>query len=264
MRRPLRLLVMILAAELHVDRVDAQATRASGTIDGVVSDTSLVRLGRVDVSIMGTSIHVVTGENGRFRIHSVPSGNYLLVAKHLGFHPVARLVGVIEGDTLRISILMETAAQSLDSVVVTGESRSLRMIDFDHRRATEQGQFMTAEQIDKRNSIAATELLRTFIAVSVKEYPGGGGQMQYFAMGSRGGITMTKPVGAKGQTISGCFMKIFVDGVAMPSPLNLEMLPSPKDLAGIEVYSGPATTPLQFTGAETACGVILVWTKDGS
>ena len=57
-------------------------------------------------------------------------------------------------------------------------------------------------------------------------------------------------------------MQVYVDGVAMPTPFNLDELPSPKNLAGIEIYSGPATTPPQYGGVDRRCGVIVVWTKD--
>jgi hypothetical protein len=61
-----------------------------------------------------------------------------------------------------------------------------------------------------------------------------------------------------------CFMTVLVDGVAMPAPFNLDLLPSPHDLAGIEVYAGPATIPPQYSGYNRGCGLILIWTKDGS
>jgi hypothetical protein len=50
----------------------------------------------------------------------------------------------------------------------------------------------------------------------------------------------------------------------MPTPFNLDLLPTPKSLAGIEVYAGSATIPPQFNGMNHGCGVILVWTKDGT
>ena len=58
-------------------------------------------------------------------------------------------------------------------------------------------------------------------------------------------------------------MQVLVDEVPMPSPFNLDLLPPPRDLAGIEVYAGPATTPPRFSGMDRGCGVILVWTKSG-
>ena len=102
-----------------------------------------------------------------------------------------------------------------------------------------------------------TELIRLFRSVSVQETSGGGGMYQYYPVSTRatGGMTST------GEAT--CFMTVFVDNVPMPSPFNLELLPSPRDIAGIEVYAGAATIPYQFGGLDRMCGVILVWTKDG-
>jgi hypothetical protein len=58
-------------------------------------------------------------------------------------------------------------------------------------------------------------------------------------------------------------MTVYIDNVPMPSPFNLDLLPSPREMMGIEVYAGSATIPPQFAGFGTSCGVILVWTKDG-
>ena len=56
----------------------------------------------------------------------------------------------------------------------------------------------------------------------------------------------------------------------LPAP-RLSDLPSPKDIMGIEVYAGPATAPVWLAdgpkgplGPKRMCGVILLWTRDGS
>ena len=58
-------------------------------------------------------------------------------------------------------------------------------------------------------------------------------------------------------------MQILVDGVPMPSPFDLSLLPPPKEFAGIEIYAGAAAAPPQFSGVDRRCGLILFWTKAG-
>jgi hypothetical protein len=36
-----------------------------------------------------------------------------------------------------------------------------------------------------------------------------------------------------------CPMQVYLDQIPLPTPFNLDLLPSPKQIAGIEVYSGP-------------------------
>ena len=64
-------------------------------------------------------------------------------------------------------------------------------------------------------------------------------------------------------TRDGCRFNIYVDGMPMERGTNLMNLPSPKDFAGIEIYSGPATIPVQYKPMVGNCGVILFWTKRG-
>jgi hypothetical protein len=35
----------------------------------------------------------------------------------------------------------------------------------------------------------------------------------------------------------------------------------PDQVAGIELYTGPATVPPEFNATGSACGVVAVWTK---
>ena len=68
----------------------------------------------------------------------------------------------------------------------------------------------------------------------------------------------------EGGGFASCPMAVVIDGFQMPSPYDLEELPSPKEIMGIEVYSGNATIPVQFARWNSGCGLILVWTRDGS
>jgi hypothetical protein len=236
-------------------RDTAAARRARfGTIDGFVGDTSLAPLQAAEVKILSSNVKVSTGPNGRFRISQVPVGQYVLIVRRAGYQPVSAVVQV-GADTLRPSYALERGT-TLDAAVVTAERGSPRMAGFEARRKVAQGEFMTADQIARRNTVFATELMRRFTSVNVgpSYTSGSGGAPEYLALSRREG-------GSVG--VGACPMVVVVDNVTMPTPFNLENLPSPKYLAGIEVYSGAATVPPQFAGMNRGCGVIVVWTKDG-
>ena len=47
-------------------------------------------------------------------------------------------------------------------------------------------------------------------------------------------------------------------------PITFDRVPAPSEVGGIEVYSGPATIPLQFKSkGDAGCALILIWTGDG-
>ena len=83
----------------------------------------------------------------------------------------------------------------------------------------------------------AVDLLRTFVGVNPRS-PGTGYR-------------------------SGCPFQFFIDGVAVKTPKLDTELPSPKDLAGIELYTNSATVPLQYKtiGGGGFCGVVLEKSK---
>ena len=235
-------------------RSDTSRSRALGTIDGFVSDTSLNPLQAAFVSILGTSIRVGTGPNGRFRIVKVPSGQYLVIVKRVGYAPTSAVVDVPASDTLRLSYTLEKAAANiLEPVVVTAQARSVRMKEFAERKRLGFGEFMDADEIERRSSVFATELFRKFPSIAVS--PSRTSAMtEYFALSAREGGN---------PAVGACPMQVYLDRVPLPTPFNLDLLPPPRDLAGIEVYSGASTVPPQFAGFNRGCGVILVWTRDG-
>ena len=224
-----------------------------GTIDGIVSDTNLAPIRGAFVSILSSKIRVGTGPNGRFRITRVPPGPYLVIVKRAGYHPVSSVVEVPSTDTVRLSYTLTESAITLAPMVATEKEVSARMRDFESRKRFGLGEFMTREEIEKRNPVFATELFRKFGTINVG--PSHSTSVaEYFALSKREGGTVG---------LGACPMTVYLDQVPLPTPFNLDLLPPPKDLAGIEVYAGSATIPPQFNGYNRGCGVILVWTKDG-
>ena len=106
--------------------VSAQPRGAAGMIDGVVTDTNLVPLAAADISVLRSTVRLVTGDNGRFRITAVPEGQYLLTIRKLGYQSMVRMVEVSDSDTLRLSVLLERSLRELDTVVETARGRSRR------------------------------------------------------------------------------------------------------------------------------------------
>ena len=241
------------------DRAAAEAVRkpsAYGVIDGLVTDTLLTPLGSAAISVVGIDARVVTSGNGRFRMLQVPPGQYLLVARRIGYAPTSGIIQVPSDDTLRLSYTLLRSANLMDTVRIKERRVSLRMAEFEGRRMQGVGQFITQEDIDKRGSRETADFLRNMRGIEVSRLTD-----SQFA----GTVALSRREGASvgGEGSGACAMQIFLDGIVMPRFFNLDLLPSPKSISGIEVYSGAATAPSQFGGADRRCGMILVWTRDG-
>jgi hypothetical protein len=141
------------------------------------------------------------------------------------------------------TVVLEPAVTELGAVVVTEKARSPKMAEFDERRRAGLGEFLDQAQIEKLNFNDMIGVIRTFKAVRVRG-SGATSAREFFP----------------------CPMQVYVDG--FPRGPGLGELPSPREIAGVEVYAGPATTPLWlpngFAGGKKSCGVILIWTRDGS
>ncbi len=238
---------MVLSAALSAAGVlhaGAQSPTARGVIDGLVTDTNLVSLSGATVSLLGSTIRVTTGAGGRFRILALPPGQYLIVVHRLGYIPISATVYLADGDTLRTSFAMEQVASALDTVVTTAKALIDRLSEFEARRTLGFGTFITQEQIERRNSVYVADLLNGIPSVGI----------------SRRKLFTSEAYSTRS---GGCPMRVFLDGVLLPLPTNLDDLPSPKEVAGIEIYSGSATIPVQYKTANSGCGVILVWTRGG-
>ncbi len=159
-------------------------------------------------------------------------------------------------DTLRLSYILARATNLLDTIRVKETRVSMRMLEFESRRAAGIGQFITQEQIERRGSRDASDFLRTLRGIEVSRITN-----NQFA----GTVALSKREGGSvgGDGSGANSLQVILDGIVLPRFFNLDLLPSPKQIAGIEVYSGAATVPPQFGGADRRCGMILIWTRDG-
>jgi hypothetical protein len=276
-------MVLVLSSTLALAQPPAASRSArTGTVDGIVTDTSLVPLPGATVSILGSTVRVVTGDNGRFRIAELPPGQHILVAQRLGFEPTSGRVDVPAADTVRISFSLERITTALDTVVVTGKADPPRFAEFEARqRSHEATASFNRDDILKVNPADTWQMLSRVPA------------LRLIPNGPNGGVwaVSTRAMKLDGTTLQSvpCFMSVMVDGVlmagdpavqsgaftmskgvAVPTPpqqhdgtFDLTNLPPPDQIHGIEVFGGPASIPPQYNGAANnkMCGLIAIWTR---
>jgi hypothetical protein len=222
--------------------VSSQSAPRLSVIDGIVTDSALVPLGNATVSLLGSSVAVVTRANGRFRVRDLKAGSYIVIVRRIGYEPASVRLQLTPGDTTSPSVALSRASTTLDTVAIHGERSTPAMQEFDARRKLGFGHFVTQAEIDKRNPVALSDMLNGIPSVQV----------------SPNGTIFNVRAG------SGCPFQIFVDGVKLPVG-SIDNIAVPKEVAGIEIYSGAATIPLQYkTLSGSFCGVILLWTRIGS
>ena len=216
----------------------------------VVAEGTRRPLAGAEVVLMDLGRLARTGLSGTFEL-SVPPPPYRVQVRRIGY--LSRGYRIKNGaDTLEIEFLLQPSAVQLDSVSVLGKTEpiSARLADFERRRrVSATGQFLGIDELTKHGDYRLGDALRRLRGVRVIPF-GAGGQTVVSMRGSGSGDT--------------CYLAVWLDGIQVSAPgrpYDLEMQHIER-LAGIEIYTGPSDTPIEFDGAGNNCGSLVLWTKE--
>ncbi|MGQ0715057.1 MAG: TonB family protein [Gemmatimonadaceae bacterium] len=216
-----------------------------GTLSGMVRDSSGAGIAGAEISVAGSDVRGYSNAEGGFRLTNVPPGTLTLGVRRLGFLPTTVSVAILPLETAAVSVVITPLAQSLETVVVRGDRRfddHGRLAGFYRRRARSGGgQFITREQIERRNPSQLTDLFRS-------------------VAGAR--IQTTRSVSVVRFRGMRCAPLVWIDGFpATAAEFDLDAI-DPFTVEGIEVYSGVATVPPEFRWVRGggSCGAIVIWT----
>lgn len=248
------LLASAIFAVSTAPRLRAQASPAvTATLTGTVLDTAQMPIGGAVVELLGLG-QMRSDSGGAFRFTGVPGGSVILHVAKIGLQPVMRVISVAAGDSMDLDVTLRPAAYQLPTVVVHEDSsgKRLDLTGFERRRQNGAGHYITADEIAQRHFAQTSQLLRTLPGVSVND---------------RGVVTIERGVG----TFIGTSCQsavVLVDGVAIPAEkkafnnetgFDINAIPT-QFIKGIEVYSGPATIPVELRSSRAVCGMVAIWT----
>jgi TonB family protein len=185
----------------------------------------------------------ITDDSGTFRIPTIPEGAATIAVRRIGFRPTTIETAV--PSTVPLAFALEPMAVQLGKVVV--QDRRARYegphAAFNRRRDMGFGRFITRDDIEKRQALRTTDLLRTIPGVMVS--PGRTGQSVVRLRSNN------------------CSPLVWLDGSpALAGYLDIDAF-DPNTLEGMEVYSGVGTVPVELRGprGEERCGVIALWSR---
>jgi hypothetical protein len=264
MKRKVRIIAMSLLGAGIALSIPQQAARAGAQtpgsiIVGVVVDENKSPLAGSTVEILSVG-RMFTDSTGAFRFATVPSGTLIVRATMIGRQPVMKLVTVSPGAQLRLDIALLPLTQQLPAVVVREDSSFSLLTDptgFDERRKSTAGggHYILAQDIAEKH---ITETEQLFHGIPTVQVDTGG-----IVVIKRGEISL-RDIYLSGKDVNQFKMcigaQVMVNGVAMPQPFNINTIP-PFEIRGIEIYSGPATTPMPLRSPKTVCGTVAIWMK---
>lgn len=217
----------------------------------VVADSTKQPVRGAKVVIPSLSKEAVADSLGRFRIAGIAPGRRGLRVDALGYAPLRTAVEFSAGDTVEMEIGLSPAVEGLEVVeVVATQNASARLAEFERRRASRTGSYLTAGEIATRARGRLSEALRTLDGVT-------------FLTTGAGAYLVGGRASGRGTT---CYTAVMLDGTWMydgdrwQQPFNVNSL-NPDDIAAIEYYRGLSNTPVELQGIRNSCGVLVIWTK---
>lgn len=222
--------LLALCPPLHAQRL--------GAINGTVL-TASKRSGieGARVTLVGTPFVVTTNSRGEFSFNGLTPGNYIIQASAIGYTTLSSPIEVKPLETLEVEF--EADAQSFRLPDLEVAERPNLPADFLRRSEGGGGRYFHRAEIERRDPRTVGDLLRGVAGMRVD---------------CRGPIC--RAVFARSPR--NCQPAYFMDGI--PVDATVVWLQPPRDLDGVEVYSGPAETPPELNRSAN-CGAIVLWTR---
>lgn len=255
-KRKMGAIITTVAVMMFLVFTDSFAQGQSGSVQGEVVEASTGDpLPGANVFLQGTNKGASVDVNGAFEITDIEAGDYTLVIRFIGYKDYRQEITVNEGQSLDVSVELETESIGLDEVVVTatGEMRS-REVGTSLSRVSssdfEAGAVSNTQDILNGRVTGATILANS-------GNPGAGGTIRL-----RGNNSISQSnnpiIYVDGIRISGDDTPTHQASRQSSSPLNDI---NPNDIESINVVKGAAATTLY--GTEASGGVIRITTKQG-
>jgi hypothetical protein len=245
--RPLAVRALTVAV---IDTAAAGATPTKGTavVRGRIRETDGTPIPEAQVLVLGREGGARTTPTGTFELGELPGGTHTVEIRAIGFARRREMVNLHPEQPAELDLKLARLAVTLPELEVKAK---VALSEFDQRRQNGAGHFITEEDIERRNPLRTEDLFRGVPGFSV--VPSGG--FDYSIVSTRG-------VGMSGTQ---CSPEFYIDGarVIVDAQIAGGLPVNPREIYGIETYSGPASAPPQFQ-SQNGCGSVVIWTRRGA
>jgi hypothetical protein len=223
----------------------------------------VIRLHRAGdtVSIRGATVtidHTIEAGNtdsvGIVRIPDLLDGGHIIEVVARGY--LAYFDNFNSGASVKQPIQLELLpVPASDTAKAKGQMTDLKFAGFNARRSKAQGKFFTRAQLNAASGRPLANLLKTDAGAFIVSGPHGESHLALRSQGSSANAS------------SPCYAAVVRDGVriypfAGSNPPDLDKIFA-EELAGIELYTRPATVPTELRDA-AACGALALWSRDAA
>jgi Carboxypeptidase regulatory-like domain len=264
---------MILCRAVLVAAIAATTVRSSiaqtGTLTGTVTrDSAGHSLAGAEVLLPGLNRSVAANYMGEFRLSQLAAGRYEVVVRHAGFATRVDTIEITAGAHVDREFVMIALPTQLEEVKVSAASKryiSPALSDFEERRKTGAGHFITEEELRKNDDHPLLNTLTSHISGVSRMPVDRFNNVEYLSSGRKcgSGPAILSCRGGTGY----CPVTLYLDGVLIFDASRGEPPPdmrnfAPTNIAAVEYYSGAATVPAKYNATSSGCGVLLLWTRE--
>lgn len=181
-----------------------------------------------------------TDADGAFTTEPLPPGPHRVRVEMVGYRTLEEAFRVEGRSPMLLGVRLVPEAVELEPVVVSSvRSAWLEQVGFYQRARRNPGAFLDRTDIELRDPLRASDLVRRVSGVTLRE-PGG----------------VSAPVVTMRQ---GCLADLVVDGQNLGRGEPPDRYVSPGDIEAVEIHKG-LTTPQEYS--QSTCGAVLIWTRD--
>ena len=194
------------------------------------------------VTVAGTALATTTDSAGRFAFSDLDAGSFVIEIRAVAYAPGSWRVNLQPHQVLTYQFELELLPYELPEVAIKGREPLAvrRFADFERRRHSGLGAFLTQERIERANTASLVDVLVTVRGVQQV-------------------CTSNQCIAKMVRSPAGCYPQYYLDG--RESSAYFARLTPPQDVKGVEIYRGSSETPAEFQGSNSGCGVIAIWTK---
>lgn len=240
--------------ELRLRLGSVRTGRLIGRVQDAVTEGPVVA---ASVSVRGETAVTETNRRGQFILSGVPVGVHELSVRHLGYTTLSHPVTVSRGITTEVDIGLVPDPVDMEPIVATAtRPRRLEIKGFYERKYWGElvggGTFFTAADIERRMPVLISHMIADLSGIRLD------------CGIRRDSCKIINMRGASNLIPGGCEMLTYLDGVPVRSGTRrsgVDNFVRPVEIAGIEIYRGPASMSAEFGGSDAGCGVVAIWTR---
>jgi hypothetical protein len=236
---------MLMSAAAAAPVVAQTGSRLTGR---VVDKSSAHAISAAEIVHVSDGRSVSSDSAGHFAFLALAPGTSEFLIRAPLFPELRISVDLTAGEeSVRVIEMDSTAegrARTLAPVTVTAPATPVnhRLVDFERRRRTGRGQYLTEEDIRRSGAMNLQDAVRPLRGVTEECV----GSMRCVLHMSRA-PTHCEPDYVVDERLNNDFGPY--------TPVG--------DIVAIEVYNGPSDVPGEFAGRTAGCGVIVIWTRSG-